>query len=88
MIEFLFSQYKEYSNFLIALELIAVVFGVISVLFARKNNILVYPTGLVSTILYVYILFEFQLYGDLIINFYYTIMSVLGWYLWYRYSFS
>ena len=82
MIEFLFSQYKEYSNFLIALELIAVVFGVISVLFARKNNILVYPTGLVSTILYVYILFEFQLYGDLIINFYYTIMSVLGWYLW------
>ena len=82
MIEFLFSQYKEYSNFLIALELIAVVFGVISVLFARKNNILVYPTGLVSTILYVYILFEFQLYGDLIINFYYTIMSFLGWYLW------
>lgn len=82
MIEFLFSQYKDYPNYLIALELIAVVFGVISVLFARKNNILVYPTGLVSTILYVYILFEFQLYGDLIINFYYTIMSVLGWYLW------
>lgn len=82
MIEFLFSQYKEYPNYLIALELIAVVFGVISVLFARKNNILVYPTGLVSTILYVYILFEFQLYGDLIINFYYTIMSFLGWYLW------
>ena len=82
MIEFLFAQYKDYSNFLIALELIAVVFGVISVLFARKNNILVYPTGLVSTILYVYILFEFRLYGDLIINFYYTIMSFLGWYLW------
>lgn len=82
MIEFLFSQYKEYPNYLIALELIAVAFGIISVLFARKNNILVYPTGLVSTILYVYILFEFQLYGDLIINFYYTIMSFLGWYLW------
>lgn len=82
MIEFLFAQYKEYSNYLIALELIAVVFGIISVLFARKNNILVYPTGLVSTILYVYILYKFQLYGDLIINFYYTIMSVLGWYLW------
>ena len=82
MIEFLFAQYKGYPDYLIALELIAVVFGVISVLFARKNNILVYPTGLVSTILYVYILFEFQLYGDLIINFYYTIMSVLGWYLW------
>lgn len=82
MLEFLFAQYKEYPNYLIALELIAVIFGIVSVLFARKNNILVYPTGLVSTILYVYILFEFQLYGDLIINFYYTIMSVLGWYLW------
>ena len=82
MIEFLFAQYKDYPNYLIALELVAVVFGVISVLYARKNNILVYPTGLVSTILYVYILFEFQLYGDLIINFYYTIMSFLGWYLW------
>ena len=82
MIEFLFAQYKDYPNYLIVLELVAVVFGVISVLFARKNNILVYPTGLVSTILYVYILFEFQLYGDLIINFYYTIMSFLGWYLW------
>lgn len=82
MIEFLFAQYKDYPNYLIALELVAVVFGVISVLFARKNNILVYPTGLVSTILYVYILYEFQFYGDLIINFYYTIMGVLGWYLW------
>lgn len=82
MIEFLFAQYKDYPYYLIALELVAVVFGVISVLYARKNNILVYPTGLISTILYVYILFEFQLYGDLIINFYYTIMSFLGWYLW------
>lgn len=84
MIEFLFSQYKEYPNHLIVLELIAVGFGIISVLFAKKNNILVYPTGLVSTIIFVYILLEFQLYGDLIINFYYSIMSILGWYLWSR----
>ena len=84
MIELLFSQYKEYSNFLIFLELTAVIFGIISVLFARKNNILVYPTGLVSTIIYVYILFEFKLLGDFIINIYYSLMSILGWYLWDR----
>ena len=78
----LFDQYKDYPAYLIALEFIAVVFGVISVLFAKKNNILVYPTGLVSTILFVYILYKFQLYGDLIINIYYSIMSFLGWYLW------
>ena len=82
MIEFLFSQYKEYTNTFIFLELMAVTFGIISVLYAKNNNILVYPTGLISTMIYVYILFVFSLYGDLIINIYYTIMSVLGWYLW------
>jgi nicotinamide mononucleotide transporter len=84
MIEFLFSQYKDYSNVFIFLELTAVVFGIISVLFARKNNILVYPTGLVSTLIYVYILLEWKLFGDFIINIYYSVMSVLGWYLWTR----
>ena len=84
MIEFLFSQYKDYSNVFIFLELTAVVFGIISVLFARKNNILVYPTGLVSTLIYVYILLEWKLFGDFIINIYYSVMSILGWYLWIR----
>ena len=84
MIELLFSQYKDYSNLFIFLELTAVVFGIISVLFARKNNILVYPTGLVSTLIFVYILLEWKLFGDFIINIYYSIMSVLGWYLWTR----
>lgn len=84
MIEFLFSQYKDYSNIFIFLELTAVVFGIISVLFARKNNILVYPTGLVSTLIFVYILLEWKLFGDFIINIYYSIMSILGWYLWSR----
>ena len=84
MIDFFFSQYKDYSNFLIILELTAVLFGIISVLLARKNNILVYPTGLISAVIYVYILLEWKLFGDLIINIYYSFMSVLGWYLWSR----
>ncbi|MFN7044924.1 MAG: nicotinamide riboside transporter PnuC [Flavobacterium sp.] len=84
MIELLFSQYKDYSDLFIFLELTAVLFGTISVLFARKNNILVYPTGLVSTLIFVYILLEWKLFGDFIINIYYSIMSVLGWYLWTR----
>ncbi|MDP5000955.1 nicotinamide riboside transporter PnuC [Flavobacterium sp.] len=84
MIELLFSQYKDYSNLFIFLELTAVVFGITSVLFARKNNILVYPTGLISTVIYVYILLEWKLFGDFIINIYYSFMSILGWYLWTR----
>lgn len=84
MLDFLFSQYKEYSFFFIFLEITAVLFGVISVLFARKNNILVYPTGLISTLIFIYILYNFKLYGEFIINIYYSVMSILGWYFWSR----
>lgn len=82
MIEVLFSQYKDYSTFFIFLESIATLFGLISVIFAMRNNILVYPTGIISTGIYVYLLFHWNLFGDLIINFYYTIMSLYGWVLW------
>lgn len=84
MLDFLFSQYKEYSVFFIFLEITAVLFGVVSVLFARKNNILVYPTGLISTLIFIYILYNFKLYGEFIINIYYSVMSILGWYFWSR----
>lgn len=82
MLDLLFAQYKGYSFFFITLEVTAVVFGIISVLFARKNNILVYPTGLISTLIFIYILYNFKLYGEFIINIYYSVMSILGWYLW------
>jgi nicotinamide mononucleotide transporter len=84
MLDLLFAQYKGYSFFFITLEITAVVFGIISVLFARKNNILVYPTGLISTLIFIYILYNFKLYGEFIINIYYSVMSILGWYLWSR----
>jgi len=50
--------------------------------FAKKENIWVYPTGIISTATYVYLLSHWALYGDLIINIYYTIMSIYGWYMW------
>ena len=84
MLDLLFAQYIGYSFFFIILEITAVVFGIISVLFARKNNILVYPTGLISTLIFIYILYNFKLYGEFIINIYYSVMSILGWYLWSR----
>ncbi len=66
MFEFLFSQYKEYETIDVVLEIIAVLFGLVSVLFAKKNNILVYPTGIISTIIFVYLLNKWGLLGDLI----------------------
>ncbi|MEO6613811.1 MAG: nicotinamide riboside transporter PnuC [Chitinophagaceae bacterium] len=64
------------------LEYVAVISGIISVWFSRKENILVYPTGLVNTIFYVYLSFKGSLFGEASVNLYYTIMSIYGWWLW------
>jgi nicotinamide mononucleotide transporter len=82
IINFLFGQYREYTTAHIVLEAIATTFGIFSVVYSKKNNILVYPTGLISTAIYVYMLFQWSLYGDLIINAYYFYMSIYGWLLW------
>lgn len=74
--------YESYETYQIILEIIAMVFGILSVYFSVKKNIWVYPTGIISTALYVYILFVFGLLGDCMINVYYTVMSIYGWILW------
>lgn len=81
---FLFSQYSSYSPSFIYLELFAVIMNIISVVYAKKNNILVYPTGLIGTGIFVYILLNFSLLGDTIINAYFFSMSIYGWYFWSR----
>ncbi|WP_367109524.1 nicotinamide riboside transporter PnuC [uncultured Psychrobacter sp.] len=78
----LFGQYADYSMLFIGLELIAVVFGVASVLLARKLSVLVFPVGLVSTAIFVYLLWKWQLFGDMFINAYYTAMGLYGWFNW------
>lgn len=82
MFDFVFSQYNDYETLDIVLEIIAVLFGLISVWLAKKNNIWVYPTGLISTLIFVYLLYKWSLIGDMLINIYYSTMSVYGWYLW------
>jgi nicotinamide mononucleotide transporter len=84
MLEFLFSQYKNYPNYEIVLELGAIFFGLLSVWFAKKDNIWVFPTGIINTAIYVYLLWKWSLLGDMMINFYYVVMSIYGWYHWTR----
>ncbi|MEE6126905.1 nicotinamide riboside transporter PnuC [Chryseobacterium arthrosphaerae] len=74
--------YESYDSLQIMLETAGAVFGTLSVYFSIKKNIWVYPTGIISTLIYVYILFNFGLLGDCLINVYYTVMSVYGWILW------
>ncbi|WP_333854593.1 nicotinamide riboside transporter PnuC [Epilithonimonas sp.] len=81
-LEELTAQYQSYETYLIVLEIIATIFGLLSVNFSIKKNIWVYPTGIISTVLFIYIMFVFGLLGDMLINVYYTVMSIYGWILW------
>ncbi|MCB0383650.1 MAG: nicotinamide mononucleotide transporter [Psychroserpens sp.] len=80
--EFFFSQYDSYSSIDIILEITAVIFGFLSVWFSKQNKIWVFPTGMISTAIFVYLLVKWGLLGDMMINAYYFIMSIYGWYIW------
>jgi len=80
------AQYSSYETYLIYFEVIAVFFGLLSVYFSIKQNIWVYPTGIISTVLFIYIMFVFGLLGDMLINVYYTAVSIYGWILWAKHS--
>ena len=82
--DFFFDPYKDREAYLIILEAIAFIFGIISVVYAKRENILVYPTGLVATIITTYIFFNDEWMGDMMMNFYYSIMSIYGWWNWSR----
>ena len=84
LFNFFFEQYAAYETIDILLEIIAVVFGFLSVWFSKLNKIWVFPTGMISTSIFVYLLLKWGLIGDMMINGYYFIMSVYGWYVWTR----
>jgi len=64
------------------LQWMAVILGVAEVLFARVNNIWLYPTGIVGTLLSIYILLQAGLFADSLLNGYYVAMSIYGWWYW------
>ena len=82
--EFLFGQYSDYETIDIVLELLAAVFTIASVIYSKKNNVLVFPTGMICTAIFAYLLLKWGLLGDTMINVYYFIMSIYGWYIWTR----
>ena len=84
ILDFFIDAYRESPIHLIVLEAIAFVFGILSVYYAKKANILVYPTGIICTAITVYILNVNEYYGDMMMNFYYSVMSIYGWWNWSR----
>ena len=82
--DFFLEAYSTYSKLDIGLEFLAFTFGIISVIYAKKENILVYPTGIICTVITVYILYKAQFFGDMMMNIYYSSMSIYGWWNWSR----
>lgn len=82
--DWFFGQYEGVPAYMVVLELVAVFFGFLSVWYAKRENILVFPTGIISTAIFVYLLWIFGLLGDMLINAYYFSMSIYGWYVWTR----
>ncbi len=84
ILDFFIEPYKTTATYLIVLEAIAFVCGIMSVYYAKKENILVYPVGLIATIITVYLLYKAGYLGDMMMNFYYSVMSLYGWWNWSR----
>jgi nicotinamide mononucleotide transporter len=76
------SLFEEQLRQTTLLEWLAVIFGVAEVLFARVNNVWLYPTGITGTLISIYLLLIAGLYAESALNGYYLVMSVYGWIFW------
>lgn len=84
MIDFFLNAYKNTPTVDIVLEAIVFITGILSVYFAKKENIWVYPTGIIATVITVYLLYKAGYFADMTLNIYFSIMSVYGWINWTR----
>ena len=84
MIQNFLDPYQNAPTSFIILETTAFIFGIASVWYAKKENIFVYPSGLVATIITVFLLYKAKYFGDMMMNLYYSVMSIYGWWNWSR----
>ncbi|HLW49375.1 MAG TPA: nicotinamide riboside transporter PnuC [Sphingobacteriaceae bacterium] len=64
------------------LEYLGVGFGVVQVLLAKSNKVLLYPFGIASVLITLYVLYDAGLYAEVLLNLYYLLMSIYGWWHW------
>ena len=64
------------------IELLGAILGVVYVFFSIRQNILTWPVGFLSSILYVWIFFDSKLYADMGLQMYYVFISIYGWHEW------
>lgn len=82
ILEYIVKPYLSYKTSEVILEVLGALLGIVSVLLSIRKNIIVYPIGIFSTSIYIYLNYNWALYGEMLINIYYTIMSCYGWWQW------
>ncbi len=82
MMDFFFNAYKDASMSRVFLEAVVFLLGIWSVWLVKKVNVWAYPTGLIATVITTYLLYEAGYLGDMMLNAYFSIMSIYGWYHW------
>jgi len=60
------------------LELLAVISGVASVWLAKKENVLLYPVGILSVVIWIFLCFNSDLYGQSLVNLFFFLMKKLN----------
>ena len=72
----------EFIAHLLFWQWVGTVFGVAQVLLARQNNIHNYLFGMVAIIISIGVHYQSRLYADVLLNLYYLVMSIYGWFFW------
>ena len=63
-------------------EIVAVVFAIAYLVLAIKESIWCWPAALVSTLIYVFLFFDVNLYMESALQLFYILMAIYGWILW------
>lgn len=72
----------EFFSQLTLLQWLGTAFGVVQVLLARQNNVHNYLFGIIAILISIWVLYQSRLYADILLNFYYLVMSIYGWFYW------
>ena len=64
------------------IELLAVIFSIIYVVLAAKQNVWCWAAAIISTTLYIYVCFTAQIYAETGLQCFYLVMAFYGYYNW------
>lgn len=64
------------------IEIFGAVTGIIYVFLEIRQNIWLWPIGIITSAVYIYVFFTGKLYADMSLQGYYLAISVVGWYWW------